>query len=220
MNEAHSLSLERYIESSTYIDWKHPVVRRKAEELAAGCSSQTELAPRCFAFVRDSIKHSWDWQMNPVTCKASEVLEHGTGYCYAKSHLLAALLRANHIPAGLCYQRLVTETGGRSHCIHGLNAVHLDDVGWYRIDARGNKEGVLADFCPPLERLAFPIVNPGETDIVGIWPEPLPVVIEALTENVTIQDVFENLPDMEFERCRAMRGPTPASQMEARLTSA
>lgn len=28
------------------------------------------------------------WQ-NPVTCRASEVLVHGTGYCYAKSHLLA-----------------------------------------------------------------------------------------------------------------------------------
>jgi len=38
--------------------------------------------------------------MNPVTCKASDVLIYGTGYCYAKSHLLAALLRANAIPAG------------------------------------------------------------------------------------------------------------------------
>ncbi|MCJ7765377.1 MAG: hypothetical protein MUP09_05490 [Thiovulaceae bacterium] len=29
-----------------------------------------------------------------TTCSARELLEHGTGWCYAKSHLLAALLRA------------------------------------------------------------------------------------------------------------------------------
>lgn len=62
-------------------------------------------------FVRDQIRHSADYRPNPVTCKASEVLRHGTGYCYAKSHLLAALLRANGVPAGLCYQRLSVGDG-------------------------------------------------------------------------------------------------------------
>ncbi len=63
------------------------------------------IAHRCFEFVRDEVRHSWDFKENPVTCHASEVLRHRTGYCYAKTHLLAALLRANRIPAGLCYQR-------------------------------------------------------------------------------------------------------------------
>ncbi|MEZ0154964.1 MAG: transglutaminase family protein [Candidatus Reddybacter sp.] len=49
--------------------------------------------------MRDQISHSLDSQQNPVTYRASSVLEYGTGYCYAKSHLLVALLRANSIPA-------------------------------------------------------------------------------------------------------------------------
>jgi hypothetical protein len=41
------------------------------------------------------VKHSGDYQLNPVTCSASEVLAADTGFCCAKSQLLAALLRAN-----------------------------------------------------------------------------------------------------------------------------
>ena len=98
-----------------------------------------------------------NYRLNPVTCKASEVLLHGTGYCYAKSHLQAALLRANSIPTGLCYQRLNVETEGSRYCLHGLNSVYLRQYGWYRVDARGNKPGVVAEFCPPVEKLAFSI---------------------------------------------------------------
>lgn len=70
------------------------------------------------------------------------MLRHRTGFCYAKSHLLAALLRANGIAAGLCYQRLSVNGGGTPYCLHGLNAVFLKDFGWYRVDARGNKPGI------------------------------------------------------------------------------
>ncbi|MGO9688003.1 MAG: transglutaminase-like domain-containing protein [Syntrophobacteraceae bacterium] len=186
-----------YLESSEYIDWKHPLVAAKAAELGDGCLSDEVVARRCFEFVRDSIEHSWDYRRNPVTCKASEVLVHSTGYCYAKSHLLAALLRANTIPAGLCYQRLTVETGGLRCCLHGLNAVYLQRHGWYRVDARGNKPGVTADFCPPTEKLAFPINEASERDFPEIWAEPLSPVIRALTRNETVEEVFENLPDIE-----------------------
>ena len=171
--------MEQYLNNSEYIDWKHPVVLKKAAELAASCVSEENIAERCFIFVRDSIKHSWDYRLNPVTCKASEVLIHGTGYCYSKSHLLAALLRANGIPSGLCYQRLILDIDISSSrfTLHGLNAVYLKQYGWYRIDARGNKPGVAAEFCPPTEKLAFPIINAGESDLDGILSEPLPTVI-------------------------------------------
>jgi transglutaminase-like putative cysteine protease len=186
-----------YLESGEYVDWKHPLVSAKAAELGEGCGSEEIFARRCFEFVRDGIEHSWDHRRGPVTCKASEVLVHGTGYCYAKSHLLAALLRAGAIPAGLCYQRLTVETGGLRSCLHGLNAVYLRPYGWYRIDARGNKPGVSADFCPPVERLAFPVTGPSERDFQEIWPAPLPLVIEALTRSKTVEEVFANLPDIE-----------------------
>ena len=189
--------MDQYLRSTEYIDWKHPAVTAKAAELADDRDSEEILAKRCFEFVRDVIKHSWDYRQNPVTCKASDVLLHGTGYCYAKSHLLAALLRANGIPAGLCYQRLAIGTDGPPFSLHGLNAVYLKKFGWYRVDARGNKAGVSADFCPPTEKLAFPIRNVGERDCPEIWAEPLPVVVKALTEYKTVEQVSENLPDIE-----------------------
>lgn len=95
-----------YLKSSEYIDSDHPEIVALARSLADGYDDEVDIARGCFEFVRDEVRHSWDHQLNPVTCKASDVLIHRTGYCYAKSHLLAALLRANGIPAGLCYQRL------------------------------------------------------------------------------------------------------------------
>lgn len=152
----------------------------------------------CFEFVRDEIRHSSDFELNPVTCKASDVLRHGTGYCYAKSHLLAALLRANGIPAGLCYQRLSVGAGGAPYCLHGLNAVHLKDFGWYRIDARGNKPGIDARFAPPVEYLAFAVREREERMLPEIWAEPLPIIVDALERHATWDQVLANLPDVEL----------------------
>lgn len=189
--------MHAYLAASRYIDFDHPQVSAKAAELANGASDKTEIARRCFEFVRDHIRHSWDYRQNPVTCRASDVLLHGTGYCYAKSHLLAALLRANGIPAGLCYQRLsVGDENSAPYCLHGLNAVYLDGFGWYRIDARGNKPGVVADFCPPTEVLAFALRPPHECDLPGIHAEPLSVVTATLERYPDVAEVIANLPDI------------------------
>ncbi|MFZ2267071.1 MAG: transglutaminase family protein [Azonexus sp.] len=185
-----------YLTSSKYIDFDHPLVATKAAELSIGATDEITLARRCFEFVRDEIEHSVDFQRNRVTCRASEVLRQGTGYCYAKSHLLAALLRANGIPAGLCYQRLSAGEAGPPYCLHGLNAVFLKDFGWYRIDARGNKPGVAADFCPPREVLAFPIREAEERDLPEIWAEPLAVVTDVLERYSDVAEVRKNLPDI------------------------
>lgn len=186
--------MEEFLASTTYIDWQHPSVLAKAQQLAAAGGDQAEITRRCFHFVRDQIKHSWDYRQNPVTCKASDVLAHGTGYCYAKSHLLAALLRANGIPAGLCYQRLTIGTEP-PFCLHGLNAVYLPEHGWYRLDPRGNKPGVDAEFCPPQEQLAFAIKTTGERDFAGIWAEPHAAVLASLLNQPTVEAVINNLPD-------------------------
>lgn len=190
--------MQKYLESTEYIDWHHPDVLLNARVLTEGLSAPEKIAEKCFHFVRDEIKHSWDYECNPVTCKASDVLKFGTGFCYAKSHLLAALLRANGIPSGLCYQRLTICDDKPPFCLHGLNAVYLETHGWYRIDARGNKLGVAADFCPPVERLAFPIISVGEADLPEIWAEPLPVVVEVLLKSKTYKAVAENLPDIQL----------------------
>lgn len=191
--------MQKYLESTNYIDWKNPAVLAKAHSLAEGTIDQEQIAKRCFEFVRDEIRHSWDYKLNPVTCKASDVLQHGTGYCYAKSHLLAALLRANGIAAGLCYQRLTISNDMPPFSLHGLNAVYLEGHGWYRIDARGNKDGVDAQFCPPVEKLAFPIVTDGEADLPEIWAEPLSVVLDVLENFTTYEEVADNLPDVVLQ---------------------
>lgn len=189
--------MDKYLASTDIIDWQHPTVLAKAKALAEGLDSQSEIAKACFEFVRDEIKHSYDYKLNPVTFKASDVLKHTTGYCYAKSHLLAALLRANGIPAGLCYQRLSIDDEQPPFCLHGLNAVYLPEIGWYRIDARGNKPGVNAQFNPPQEKLAYPITIEGEADLPEIWAEPLAEVLAVLKQSNTYEEVANNLPDIE-----------------------
>lgn len=190
--------MKKYLRATDIVDWKHPKVIHLAGEISRGESDKLNVAKRCFEWVRDKIRHSYDYQLNPVTCTASEVLIERTGYCYAKSHLLAALLRANSIPAGICYQRLSRDENGAPFCLHGLNAVYLKGIGWYRIDPRGNKAEVDTQFDPPVERLAFRPKMAGEIDIPVVFSDPLEIVIEALRSNDNWQDLYENLPDLDL----------------------
>lgn len=189
--------LEQYLAVSQYINWDNREVKSLAGMLANGIKNDMDIAGRCFEWVRDNIKHSLDYKLNPVTVKASDVLKYGTGFCFSKSHLLAALLRCNGIPAGLCYQRLVISEEDDIYCLHGLNAVYLKSFGWYRIDARGNKEGVDARFIPPVEKLAFSVKGKKEADFREIWSEPLPIVTKALNLHKDYISLSKNLPDTE-----------------------
>lgn len=191
--------MEEYLQVSEVIDWQEPSVLERAQHLALGYQTSDLIAKACFEWVRDEIHHSVDYQMNPVTYRASEVLHYRTGYCYAKSHLLAALLRANRIPAGFCYQRLSIDDKGAPYSLHGFNAIYLPEVGWYRVDARGNREGIDAQFTPPREQLAFAIQFPEEADFQNILPEPLAIVIEALKAQRTWDGMLRNLPDIPLE---------------------
>jgi transglutaminase-like putative cysteine protease len=187
--------VQEFLKATEIIDWTHTLVSSKAEELSTGLAGAEDIARRCFEWVRDEIQHSSDFKRNPVTCRASDVLTAGTGYCYAKSHLLAALLRANGIPAGFCYQRLSIDDKGARFSLHGLNAVYLPEIGWYRADCRGNKVGVDAQFTPPIERLAFRLVFPEERNFSEILPDPLRIVITALRTFRSWDELHKSLPD-------------------------
>jgi transglutaminase-like putative cysteine protease len=190
--------MEAFLQSTEIIDWQHPSVLSQAQQLSRPAGGATEIARRCFEWVRDNIEHSLDYRRNPVTCAASEVLANQTGFCYAKSHLLAALLRANGIPAGFCYQRLSIDETGPPYSLHGFNAAYLPEFGWYRMDPRGNKLGVDAQFSPPVERLAFGLTFPGvERDFADILPDPLSVVVAALGAHRTWEALLHNLPDWD-----------------------
>ena len=183
-----------FLDGCDIIDIGSPEIARLASELRG--QDEIATARRCFESVRDQIKHSADHRLNPVTCRASDVLAHRTGYCYAKSHLLCALLRANGIPAGLCYQRLTLANNEPPYSLHGLNAVFLQRFGWYRIDPRGNRGDIDAQFNPPSERLAFTTEREGECDLPEIHVTPLPQVVRCLTGFETWDQVYDNLPDL------------------------
>jgi transglutaminase-like putative cysteine protease len=190
------MKTEAYLESSDIIDWKSQAVHDLARHLAASSAYPVDVARSCFEWVRDEISHSGDSQVNVMTCCASEVLRERTGWCFAKSHLLAALLRANALPAGMCYQRLQRDDGD-GFTLHGLNAVLLPEIGWYRVDARGNKAGVHARFTPPVEHLAWPAALEGEYDLPDIHAHPLPAVVACLRSSTEWKGVAANLPDVE-----------------------
>jgi hypothetical protein len=189
---------QKFLKNTEIINHKHPKIIECSKTIIASCNSEIEYIKKAFEYVRDEIKHSWDFRLNPVTCKASDVLKHKTGYCYSKSHLLAALLRVQKIPTGFCYQRLSLENSGPPYSLHGLNAVYLENYGWYRVDARGNKEGVNAQFTPPAECLAFSTTDKLEIDLPEIWSDPLPQVVEVLKSYKTVSEVYDNLPDIQL----------------------
>ncbi len=187
--------MKDYLEISEIIDWQAPAILELANQIGSNHSSVEAIAKACFEWVRDEVYHSVDYQMNPVTCRASDVLKYRTGYCFAKSHLLAALLRANAIPTGFCYQRLSLDDRGAPYTLHGFNAVHLPEIGWYRIDARGNRSDIDAQFTPPQEKLAYQPRLPEEIDFPNILAGPLPIVVEALQRYQQWDEVLPHLPD-------------------------
>ena len=193
--------MKKYLEATEIIDYHNKEVNALALHLAENCDTDEQIAKNCFEYVRDEIRHSGDYKNNITTTRASEVLKHKTGWCYAKAFLLAGLLRANGIPTGFAYQRLsCSEYKPDIYCLHGLNYIHLKEHGWYRVDARGNKEGVDAQFMPPVEKLAFE-VGENEFDLSENLSEPLPVVVEALHKYQTYDNMVENFPDVDESFC-------------------
>jgi transglutaminase-like putative cysteine protease len=168
-----------YLGADSVIDHGHPAVREVAERLWARANGDPiEFARLAYELARDEIAHAWDAGDRRVTVSASETLREGVGLCFAKAHLLTALLRARGIPAGLCYQRLTDDA--RHHQVHGLSAVYLRGR-WHRQDPRGNTLGVQAEFSLGTERLAWP-VRPelGELDYPEIYVRPHPAIVFAL----------------------------------------
>ena len=187
--------MDEFLRATDIIDSTKPTIVAAAAEIVGDATDENDVAHRCFRWVRDSVRHSSDHQLPVVTCTASDVLKHRAGFCYAKSHLLVALLRARGIPAALCYQRLAFDSTGSSFCLHGLVAVYLKRHGWYRIDPRGDKPGIFSAFTPPTERLPYSPALPGEMNVPGRFPDALACVVATLRRWSTAAEVAANLPD-------------------------
>ena len=125
------------------------------------------------------------------------MLKAGHGICFAKSHLLAALLRSKAVPAGFCYQKLILDDETAPVLVyHGLNGVYIKELKkWIRLDARGNREDVDAQFSIDHEQLAFR-VRPelGEIDSYTVYPKPDVKILETLRESKTRTALWDHLP--------------------------
>ena len=164
--------LSDYLAADAVVDHGHPSIRALAGALRPRGEDPVEAAKTAFLFVRDEVEHVIDAGDPRVTWRASDVLRERVGICHAKAHLLAALLRAQGIPAGFCYQEL--------SALHGLNAVYLRGK-WSRLDARGNRTGAGGEFSLDEEKLAWPVdTGRGERDHPEIHPAPAPVVVDFL----------------------------------------
>lgn len=191
------MNLDNFLKESEIVNFSNQNIQKLAFEFSKDCKNDIEIAKNCFLYVRDNINHSGDYKDDITTCKASDVLKYKTGWCYAKSHLLAALLRANSIPTGFCYQRLSCgEYKDEVYCLHGLNAIYLKDFGWYRVDARGNKNGIDAQFNLPFEKLAFELCE-NEFDLPDIYENPLDIVVETLMKNKTYDEMINDFPNID-----------------------
>jgi transglutaminase-like putative cysteine protease len=150
-----------------------------------------------YEWVRDTISQTNDAGLDIVTCTASEVLQHGTGICFAKSHLLAALLRAVNIPAGFCYQVLRHDPPvDNEPVLHGFNAVYLATLDkWIRVDSRGNTNGINAQFSIEREQLAF-AMDPEADEFIyeAIFAAPVDSVVNRLKMYKTIHELWLDLP--------------------------
>lgn len=188
--------IEAHLMPTATIDADHPAIIAKAQQLIAGLNSDVEQARALFEWVRDAIPHSRDIGAEVVTCSASQVLKAGTGICFAKSHLLAALLRAIDIPAGLCYQVFRRDPPELGFGLHGLNALYLCSLDrWLRVDPRGNTGAIDAQFVLHGEQLAFPVRDElGEFVYETIYADAVPEIVDVLSSYDDFDAMWEHLP--------------------------
>lgn len=179
--------LSAYLAADDAIDHDHPVVREVAAELARQAADSYVYAQAAYEYVRDAVPHSQDTGDPRVTWRASDVLRQRTGICYAKSHALAALLRAEDIPAALCYQRL-------DGVVHGLVAVRFHGA-WHRQDPRGGRPGGSVPLSLTGERLPYtPRPESSDMDYPVLYAAPYPVVLEALQRAPDRERLWKALP--------------------------
>lgn len=188
--------IRKFLLATDMIDFHHFTIQDKAQQLFTAGMTNIEKTRTAYHFVRDEIPHSFDCNAQVITAKASDVLIHKTGICHAKANLLAALLRSQKIPTGFCFQHItLADDDSLGYCVHAYNAVFIEEK-WIKLDARGNKPGVNAQFSLSKPILAFQ--NRPEYDEYnwpGIFANPHRDTMLMLEKGRSLQDIMDNIPD-------------------------
>ncbi len=92
--------MEEYLKPTSIVNFDHPTVKNKAQEVTTGQKGVVEKARSLFYFVRDGIKYN-PYLPRYLTehFRASNTLARREGFCITKAALLIAMGRAVGIPA-------------------------------------------------------------------------------------------------------------------------
>ena len=61
--------MKQYLEDSEFINWDCSEIQKAARDLKGDLETDIDVAKACFEYVRDSIKHTWDFKIDVITCK-------------------------------------------------------------------------------------------------------------------------------------------------------
>jgi len=132
--------LSIYLKPTYYIDYDLPSVLLVSKKIVA--SHPHEKARAIFNFVRDRIPYTpYSHFYLPEHYPASRTLERGEGFCVQKAVLLAALARANSIPARLVFadirnylipSKLWNMMRTNVFAFHGYNELYIDNR-WIKV---------------------------------------------------------------------------------------
>src|SRR5699024_7327133 len=155
-----------------------------------------ERAELAFIVARDEINHYFDTKSKVITINEADTKRNKEGICFTKYHVLADIIRRMDIPTGFSEERVMRKGKVESgYALHGVNAMNLEGYGWFRVDPRGNKEGIHSEFSIHEEKLAYPIrVELGEIDYPKVFVKPLNSVVNAMQESQDCHALFFNRP--------------------------
>lgn len=119
---------EAALGATDVIEADDPAIREAAERVG-GDATGPQLVRRLFEWVRDDVKYEMSPEVHSRDdWKATGTLERGYGFCQQKAVLLASLLRARGVPAGIVVQDLLD---------HKIPQHYVDFIGHQRLEAHG-----------------------------------------------------------------------------------
>ena len=194
-------NLNEYLVETNIINFNSEEVQNLVKKIKSKVNSEdeVELVKAAYHLVRDEIDHAMDdkkYLNQKPNLKASEVVKNNNAFCFGKSVLLAAILRALNIPCGFSDQLLMfDEEISDRKIIHTINVVYLKSLKkWIRLDARGNKpQDVNAQFDLNVEVLAYEARPPfNEINDLGTYSNICAEAIK-LHQFPTNAEVIDNL---------------------------
>jgi len=95
-------NVDIYLKSTFFINSDSPRIQEYSRDICSGIKSPRDRAIALYYRVRDDIRYDpYDFEDNRDCLRASSVLKKKAGYCVGKAVLLAAVARAQSIPARL-----------------------------------------------------------------------------------------------------------------------